>query len=111
MNKEVTCDRCDEPFKIKPKTKTHKVSVKETYFRCPRCKEKYIAYVTDHECRKLQREIKQLRKSVHVPAREFTAGEITEREYLDKVNDIQQEIKNIQSILKPKMEKLKEALA
>jgi len=106
-NEKVTCDECHHLFKIKPKIKTHQVSIKETYFNCPKCKKKYIGFVTDHECRKLQREIKSIRKSKNDVALRLVNVEITDEEYEVEIDKIDGAIKDKQKILKSKMDVLK----
>lgn len=105
MNK-VTCDECDKDFTIKLRTKSHGISIKEHYFLCSNCKHKYIAYVTDPECRKMQLEIKSLQKRKHLPAQNFIAGKITELEEKQQQADIGKAIHEIQSRLKPRMDEL-----
>src|SRR5690625_3394947 len=109
-NEKVTCDECHHLFKIKPKTKTYQVSIKETYFHCPKCKKKYIGVVTDHECRKLQREIKSIRKSKNDVASRLVNGEITDDEYEVEIDKIDNTIKDKQKIMKHKMDALKERM-
>lgn len=60
----IICDKCQNNFVIHPVDYEHpahklKSYVIETYFRCPSCNEKYIAYVTDTKARKMQKEIKR----------------------------------------------------
>lgn len=110
MSVQVSCDNCGKLFKIKAKTKTHRVNIKETYFRCPHCKKKYISFVIDGECRRLQREIVSLMKSKYVPASMLVNGEINDDEYMKEINKINAEVKEKQQILKTKMDKLKKTL-
>lgn len=104
---EVFCDECDKDFKIKMKEKKHGVSIHESYFVCPHCKKKYTAFVTDPECRKMQREIAEIHKGVSVPADEFKNGQITETEYKSKIDAIHEKIDSIKQQLAPKMNQLK----
>ncbi|GKV66708.1 MULTISPECIES: hypothetical protein [unclassified Sporosarcina] len=108
MNEQISCDTCSEDFAIKLKTKTHKITIKESYFVCPNCKTKYVAFVTDPECRKLQKEINQLRESKNNTAKEFAEGKINESEYIISINKIQNKIKNKMNLLEPKMNHLKQ---
>lgn len=110
MNKETYCDQCGKSFRIKLKTKTHNVVIKESYFVCPGCKKKYTAFVTDAECRKLQRDIRALRKSKEIPAQQFVEEKITEEQYKDAIDLIRLDIDKTQQLLNYKMNKLKEAL-
>ncbi len=57
----VTCDKCATEFEIKVKEKKYSVSVRETYFRCPSCKNHYSVIFTNPEARKLQRKVKGLK--------------------------------------------------
>lgn len=104
------CDKCGKSFRIKPKTRTVKINIKETYFRCPHCKEKYIAFVMDGACRKLQREIKKLQQSKIASASSYTDKKITEDEYIKAIDAIENKIKQLQVELESKMDKLKRAL-
>lgn len=63
--KTVVCDDCNKKFEIKKlKEKKHPKGVVETYFKCPHCQKKYIAFVTDQEARKTQHQIKKLYASL-----------------------------------------------
>lgn len=106
--KEIYCDNCNKDFHIKQKTKTHKITIKETYFNCPHCKTKYTAFVTDPECRKLQKRIRELRESKNIPAKQFAADRISEDEYIKAIDIIQEDIKRTMRTLEPKMNQLKE---
>ncbi|GKV65497.1 MULTISPECIES: hypothetical protein [unclassified Sporosarcina] len=105
---DVSCDNCQKEFTIKPKTKNHGISIKETYFICPHCKEKYIAFVTDPECRKLQKQIREFRETKNIPAQQFAANEITDEEYIQAIDDIEKQINRLTQQLEPKMNQLKE---
>ncbi|MBU3171351.1 hypothetical protein [Clostridium estertheticum] len=48
----VDCDECNHKFKLKPSiTKTEKIGeeVERTYFKCPKCKHKFIVVYKDKE--------------------------------------------------------------
>ena len=107
MNEQITCDTCNEDFSIKLKTKTHKITIKETYFICPNCKTKYVAFVTDPECRKLQKQIRELRESKNIPAKQFAENEISEIEYKKQIDIIQNKMQRTMNLLEPKMSALK----
>ena len=50
--KTVDCDECKHKFKLKPSiVKTEKVGeeVERTYFKCPKCKRKFIVVYKDKE--------------------------------------------------------------
>lgn len=110
MNEQTYCDQCNKDFKIKLKTKSHGINIKESYFICPHCKARYTAFVLDGECRKLQSEIRKLQHSKNTKAQMVTRDQISEEEYVKAIDNIENEIKQIQAILKPKMDRLKEAL-
>lgn len=106
----VLCDKCKEMFDVKNQTKSHGLDIKETYFQCPHCKTKYFCFLTDSECRKLQREIRELMKSKETPALKFANKQISEVKYAEEINRIDQKIEKKQIELKLKMDKLKETL-
>lgn len=106
---KATCGECEKEFTIKLKTKDHGISVKESYFVCSNCKKKYVAFVTDPECRKMQREIAEIRGEKNSIARIFLNGQghMSESEYRDKIQKNDTRIKTIQAMLEPRMNKLK----
>ncbi|MBM7717292.1 transcription initiation factor IIE alpha subunit [Bacillus thermophilus] len=110
MTQRIHCDQCNKPLKIKLKTKS-RINIKETYFVCPHCKAKYTAYVLDGECRKLQSEIRKLKHSKNAKAQLFTRNQISKDEYVKAIDDIENENKKIQSILKPKMDRLRHSIS
>lgn len=60
----LTCDKCNKKFNIKPKMLKEKylgAMLTETFFNCPKCGEKYFVCIQNAKCRKLQREIESLR--------------------------------------------------
>ncbi|WP_432352672.1 hypothetical protein [Sporosarcina sp. A2] len=107
MQDRTTCDECQDDFTIKLKTKTHKLTIKETFFTCPNCKKKYVAFITDPDCRKLQKEIKQLQLNKIIAAKQFAEDKINEIEYKKMIDETQNEINHFKKILEPKMKKLK----
>lgn len=60
----VNCDKCSQTFEIKPKSKKVKDDIKENYFQCPHCKEKYITYYSNNESRSIQTEISRVKKLI-----------------------------------------------
>lgn len=106
----VLCDKCGKMFDIKNRVMSHGLDIEETYFQCSHCKTKYFCFITDSECRKLQREIRELMKSKEVPALKFANRQISEVKYAEEINRIDQKIEKKQIELKLKMNKLKEAL-
>lgn len=63
----IYCDKCEHEFKPNLKMRNRGVSVKETYFRCPKCRKHYTAFYTNQEARRLQRVIKSLTKQGKYP--------------------------------------------
>ncbi|MBN3405726.1 hypothetical protein CF088_10580 [Clostridium botulinum] len=57
---ETYCDKgCKKKFEIKEfKERKLKDGVIETYFKCPKCGEKYICFYTDKEIRLLQSKLR-----------------------------------------------------
>lgn len=58
----IYCDKCKHEFTPELKERNRGVSVKETYFKCPKCRQHYTAFYTNQEARRLQRVIKALTK-------------------------------------------------
>ena len=56
----IYCDKCKHEFTPDLKVRNRGISVKETYFRCPKCKKHYTAFYTNQEARRLQRAIQKL---------------------------------------------------
>lgn len=108
MKNQTTCDKCSEDFRIKLKTKTYNISVKESYFICPHCKTKYVAFILDAECRRMQSKINKLRATKNNPAQLFTRNKISEQEYKKQIDSIDNQIKRVQSALQVKMDALKQ---
>lgn len=59
---DAQCRLCEEKTKVRFKEKQHPRGVKETYFRCEHCNERYSCFVTDGKVRKLQKEIDRIRR-------------------------------------------------
>lgn len=58
----IHCDKCKHEFTPEPKERNRGVNVKETYFKCPKCRAHYTAFYTNQEARRLQRVIQDLTK-------------------------------------------------
>lgn len=58
----IYCDKCKHEFTPDLKVRNRGVSVKETYFKCPKCRTHYTAFYTNQEARRLQRVIQNLTK-------------------------------------------------
>lgn len=58
----IYCDKCKHEFTPNLKVRNRGVSVKETYFKCPKCHKHYTAFYTNQEARRLQRIIQNLTK-------------------------------------------------
>ena len=95
----VNCDKCKKDFPIKLKEKKHGQGITETYFSCPHCKEKYIAFVTDAEARKGQREMKALNLS------------LSKEKDPEKKNKLLNDIRQKKFKLKLHMDRLKQEVA
>lgn len=108
MRNQTTCNQCHKKFNIKLKTKTHGISIKESYFVCPHCKTKYIAFILDAECRRMQNKINKLRGNKNNPAQLFIQNKISEQEYKKQIDLIDDQIKRVQSVLQVKMDSLKQ---
>lgn len=69
MKSEIVCDDCQNEITINLQEYEHPVHkfkgyVIETYFKCSHCQKKYIAFVTDKQARKAQKEIRQYHQSI-----------------------------------------------
>lgn len=58
----IYCDKCKHEFTPNLKVRNRTVSVKETYFKCSKCRTHYTAFYTNQEARRLQRVIQNLTK-------------------------------------------------
>lgn len=58
----VHCDKCQYEFTPKPRERSKGVVIKETYFKCPKCRHHYTVCYTNQEARRLQRVVKSLAK-------------------------------------------------
>ena len=56
---QATCNKCNKIFKIHLKEKDHPRGIKEHYFNCKHCKERYVSFVTDKKVRSLQKEMRR----------------------------------------------------
>ncbi|GIN86964.1 hypothetical protein J6TS2_33500 [Heyndrickxia sporothermodurans] len=108
---KVTCDECQNDFNIYLQEYQYPVTqvkgyVIETYFMCPHCNKKYIAFVTDKQARKMQKEIRSYHNQIF--KKDYTG--LTEEEYKKEI-DKQHNVLNImKQELKIKMDNLKEQI-
>ncbi len=102
----IYCNKCGEIIKIKLRKQKRGADIEINYFRCKNCKEKYIFSVLNQECRKLQREIRNLQKSKNISASDFRDGKTTEDEYVKAINEIEKELTETQLEMKEKMDEL-----
>lgn len=107
---QITCSQCKKGFEIKIRLKTVKEGVEEVSFRCPKCRKKYIAFYTNDEVKKLQKEIRDIRlaQSEVNAASDDTA--LSEREQFKKILELERETIRIQNILKYVMRELEEGM-
>lgn len=87
----VSCNKCNKHFKIKVRTKRIDKDVKEVFFNCPHCYERYTAYFVNKDIKEKQREIREKYKQLRVSK--------------DKER-IKKEIKQMKILLKIDMENL-----
>lgn len=63
------CDHgCKKSFSIsKFKTQKVKGGNEKTFFRCPHCRQEYIAYYSSPETKQLQKKIRKLQREAYAP--------------------------------------------
>lgn len=110
MSNLVHCNQCSKSFNINPQIKKHGQGIKETYFRCTHCNERYIAFVTDAECRRLQTKVRKIHEMTDEPAQLLVEGKITEDEYNKRIDQIHLKKDKLQDALKVKMDRLKDKI-
>lgn len=108
MTNVTVCDECQSEITINLKEYKHlahklKNYVVETYFRCPHCNKKYIAFVLDKQGREMQKEIKQYHKQIM--KRDYSG--ITEEEYKAKIDEQYVVLNGMKEKLKIRMDELK----
>lgn len=108
MKNQTTCNQCHKKFNIKLKTKTHGISIKESYFVCPHCKTKYIAFILDAECRRMQNKINKLHAAKNNSGQLLNQNKISGKEYIKQIDSIDKQIERVQSTLRVKMDSLKQ---
>lgn len=63
------CDQgCNKSFSIsKFKTQKVKAGNEKTFFRCPHCRQEYVAYYSSPETKQLQKKIRKLQREAYAP--------------------------------------------
>lgn len=107
----VTCDQCSKTFPIQSREKKHGKGIRETFFNCPYCMKHYTAFVTDAECREMQRKIRVLRASMTKPANDFRDKKIDEEEYKKQIDKVYAKIDKHKSVLEIRMSELKQKVS
>ena len=59
----VYCNKCNHEFNITVRTKCVKDDVKEVFFNCPNCHERYTAYYLNNKIKKMQKQLRGLKTS------------------------------------------------
>ncbi|TQR28334.1 hypothetical protein C7Y47_22090 [Lysinibacillus sphaericus] len=108
MKSEIVCDDCQNKITINLQEYEHpahkfKGYVVETYFKCPHCQKKYIAFVTDKQARKMQKEIRQYHQSII--KRDYSG--LTEEEYKAEIDKQYVVLNGMKQELKIRMDELK----
>lgn len=108
MSNVTVCDQCQSEFVINLKSLEHPANkikgyVIESYFRCPHCNEKYIAFVTDKEARKMQKEIKKYHQSIV----KYDYSNLTEEECKAVMDKHYEVLRGMKEKLKVRMDLLK----
>lgn len=66
-NLKIYCDKCRFKFKLKPKnihTESVTEKVERSYFKCPKCREKYIISYSDDEMKENISRMKELQLEI-----------------------------------------------
>ncbi|BDR66732.1 hypothetical protein K144313037_p20060 (plasmid) [Clostridium tetani] len=66
-NPVVTCDKCNKDFKLKQsrlKTEIVAEGIERTYFKCPKCKHKFIVMYKDKEIEENLKEMDSMKVQV-----------------------------------------------
>ncbi|TQR26856.1 hypothetical protein C7Y47_24020 [Lysinibacillus sphaericus] len=108
MKSEIVCDDCQTQITINLQEYEHpahkfKGYVVETYFKCPHCQKKYIAFVTDKKARMMQKEIRQYHQSII--KRDYSG--LTEEEYKAEIDKQYAVLNGMKQKLKVRMDELK----
>lgn len=108
MTNLIICDECQSEFAINLKTLEHPANklkdyVIETYFRCPHCNEKYIAFVTDRQAREMQKEIRKFHKQII--NQDYSS--LSEEEYKAKIDEQHEVMNGMKQKLMARMDELK----
>jgi hypothetical protein len=105
---KVTCDECQKEFTITElREKKHPKQVIETYFQCPHCQKKYVAFVTDPVIRKLQFDIRKLQDN---PPK-VSPGDVVASMYVEKLKKHYAKVEKLEIEIKNKMNALKQLMA
>lgn len=59
-----TCVKCSKKFNVKLEEKYIGAMLTEIFFKCPKCKEKYLVGIQNNKCRRLQRQIDSINKEI-----------------------------------------------
>ncbi len=76
------CDHgCKKSFSIsKFKTQKVKGGNEKTFFRCPHCRQEYIAYYSSIETKQLQKKIRKLQREAYEPGSTMDMNAFREQE-------------------------------
>lgn len=108
MTNVTVCDECQNEITINLQEYEHpdhkfKGYVIETYFKCPHCQKKYIAFITDKQSREMQKEIRQYHQQIM--KRDYSG--LTEEEYKAKIDEQYAVMNGMKQKLKVRMDELK----
>lgn len=107
----IHCDECTKEFELKLRTRKLKDSIEEVFFRCPKCKKKYIAFYTNDEVKKLQTEIRETRLQSFNAMSDPVTTEEEEKQFMKKSLHLEREMIRKQNILKYVMQELEEEVS
>ncbi len=91
---QAVCDQgCKKSFSItKFRSQLVKGGNEKTFFRCPHCRQEYVAFYTSPETKQLQKDIRKLQREAYAP------GSMMD------MNDFRQQEARLQAQIKQSME-------
>lgn len=89
------CNKCLEEFTVNPKEKKYSRGIREVYFICPHCNERYTSFYTNAKVRRLQGDLNHLYHIRGIKIRDIAAkadNKVTNQEVEEIINEIEEYI-------------------